>query len=172
MPLLTGPFVAVMLLLFAAGVLKTLSPATTANALRSMRLPSRAWMVRVLGVTEIAVAGWSVAAGGRLALASAAMLYLAFAIFVVVALRNRLPVQSCGCFGRNDTPPSTAHVAVDLIAALVILSMAATHPAPVGPALLDQTQIPVLAATATIAYLGYVLLAIFPATMAEVGRRR
>jgi hypothetical protein len=40
--------------------------------------------------------------------------YLAFAAFVVAALRAGTMVGSCGCFGREDTPPHLIHVVVDV----------------------------------------------------------
>ena len=43
-----------------------------------------------------------------------AVSYLAFAGFVVVALRSGKPISSCGCFGKVDTPPSPVHVVLDL----------------------------------------------------------
>ncbi len=50
--------------------------------------------------------------------------YLAFAGFVLVALRTRAPISSCGCFGKVDTPPSVVHVVIDLAAAAVAIGAA------------------------------------------------
>ena len=43
-----------------------------------------------------------------------AVSYLAFAGFVIVALRSGAPISSCGCFGKVDTPPSVVHVVLDV----------------------------------------------------------
>ena len=47
------------------------------------------------------------------------------AAFVVAALRRGTMIGSCGCFGRDETPPHALHVALDLglvaIAALTAL---------------------------------------------------
>ena len=50
--------------------------------------------------------------------------YLAFAGFVVVALRTGAPISSCGCFGKVDTPPSVVHVVLDLAFAGVAVAAA------------------------------------------------
>ena len=57
--------------------------------------------------------------GGPVFAALVAVSYLAFAGFVVVALRSGAPISSCGCFGKVDTPPSLVHVVIDLVLAAV-----------------------------------------------------
>lgn len=117
MEALAGPVVVVAALLTLAGSLKLLRPAPTAGALRAMRLPSSLGLVRVLGLGEVVV---GVAAGvtfARPLLVLLAAAYLAFAAFVIAALGANTPLQSCGCFGQTDTPPSAVHVALNLAAA-------------------------------------------------------
>jgi hypothetical protein len=60
-----------------------------------------------------------------------ALSYLAFAAFVVAALRRGTMVGSCGCFGREDTPPHVSHVVLNLVLAVVALSATTFGRAPV-----------------------------------------
>ncbi len=104
-------------LLAVGGVAKVFDPDPTEGALRAARLPSARWVVRVLGVAEISAALLGLVGPAR-ATAPAALLYLGFALFTLGAVRNRIPLQSCGCFGREDTPPSWLHVGYNGVAAL------------------------------------------------------
>jgi hypothetical protein len=82
-----------------------------------MRLPSAMPLVRLLGAGEVTV---GLAAGTTFArplLVLLAAAYLAFAAFVAAALNADTPLQSCGCFGQADTPPSAVHVGLNLAAA-------------------------------------------------------
>lgn len=104
------------LLLLASGPAKVWRPATTEAMLTELRLPAwRAFpqdaVVRGIGVAEIAVAVFVLAAGG---VVSAGLLALAFLSFALVALRllNTASTVDCGCFGRASAPISPAHVAV------------------------------------------------------------
>ncbi|HET7846614.1 MAG TPA: MauE/DoxX family redox-associated membrane protein, partial [Acidimicrobiia bacterium] len=86
-------------LLAASGVSKALDPDPTRGALKAAHLPSSRAAVVALGLIEVVAAMAGIVAGGRwLALAGA--LYLGFSVFTFAALRGRIPVQSCGCFGR------------------------------------------------------------------------
>src|SRR4051812_10747982 len=124
MEALAGPVVVVAALLALAGGLKVVRPAPTAGALRAMRLPAAVPLVRVLGVGEVAL---GVSAGipfARPLLVLLAAAYLAFAAFVMAALGANTPLQSCGCFGEADTPPSAVHVGLNLAAAVAALTAA------------------------------------------------
>lgn len=125
----TVPYATVLVVLAVAGAAKAVSPAMTAGALRRSGLPGTELTVRVGGVAEATLALLAAATGAPgLALAVAAS-YLAFAGFVVQALARRLPIGSCGCVGRLDTPPSGWHVVVDLAAAAVAIGAAGSGPA-------------------------------------------
>ncbi len=117
-------------LLALAGAAKVVEPRMTVGALRAMGLPAAvaspgavragAALELVLGVLAVVVGGaalWWLAAGS----------YLAFALFVLAALRRGRPIGTCGCFGREDTEPSARHLAVDLVltgaAAVVALGL-------------------------------------------------
>jgi hypothetical protein len=135
---LAGPVIVVSALLALAGGLKLLRPAPTAGALRALRLPSSLAIVRVLGLGEIVV---GVAAGvtfARPLLVLLAAAYLAFAAFVTAALAAEAPIQSCGCLGQTDTPPSAVHVALNLASAGTAFAAALTGTPGLGDTLADQ----------------------------------
>lgn len=101
---LTSVFLAGLLAL--AGGTKLLRPAATSQAALCLSgLPSRSWLVRLLGAGEVLVA---VAAllEAPFAAAVLAATYVAFTVFVGV------PLASCGCFAEPDVPPTPVHVAV------------------------------------------------------------
>jgi hypothetical protein len=152
-------------LLGAAGVAKTVDPEPTAGALRASGLPSRPWMVQLLGALEIAAAILGLAFGG-LWVTAAAVLYLGFVVFTWLAVRNVVPVQSCGCFGREDTPPSWFHVAFNLIALFGLVGVTATNGSPV-PWDAPVIQILVYLGFAALGtFLSYLLLTRLPQTLA------
>jgi hypothetical protein len=95
----------------------------------------------------------------------AAVLYLGFLVFTWLALRNVLPVQSCGCFGREDTPPSWFHVTFNLIALIALVIVGATNESPIpwdAPVL--ETSV-YLGYAALGAFLSYLLLTRLPQTL-------
>lgn len=159
-------------LLVIAGVSKGIEPRATAGALLAMRLPSALPLVRVLGLAEVFI-GVAVMVTGR-AVASAALTaaYLGFGGFVAIALARHLPIGSCGCFGKDDTPPSLIHLALN--AAGVAVGVATTL-APIGspsewlPAL-DPHRVPYLLFTAAALLFSYIILSELPKTM-RVARR-
>ena len=127
---LAGPFAIAAVLLAVGGALKAVRPHDTAQALAAVglrfpRVRSRAGRGsrrrcgrsghrrrRAPRRRTGALLRWS-----RLS-------YLAFAGFVVVALRSGAPISSCGCFGKVDTPPSVVHVVLDLAFAAVAAAAA------------------------------------------------
>jgi hypothetical protein len=114
MPAVTGPALTAALLLAFAGAAKAVDPAMTVGALRALGLPaSRTW-VRVGAAGELVVGLLAAAGGWAWIWWLVAASYLAFAAFVIAALRAGTMVGSCGCFGRDDTPPHPVHVVVDI----------------------------------------------------------
>ena len=105
-------------LLGASGIAKLIDPEPTTGAMGAARLPSSNLFSRLLGSTEVVVAVAALAVGGWLAVAAGALLYLGFTAFTVTALLRRVPLQSCGCFGREDTPPTAIHVVYNVSSAL------------------------------------------------------
>lgn len=129
-PPLSGPFLAISVLLAVAGVMKLYRPRFTAGALRGVGIPANETAVRLLGAAELAVGTWAVVTGGPAGAAAVGVFYVGFAVFVVVALRSGSPISSCGCFGSDDTPPSIGHLVLDVMASLVAFWVALN---PLGP---------------------------------------
>jgi uncharacterized membrane protein YphA (DoxX/SURF4 family) len=140
------------LLLIASGGSKIGDAAPTKGALRSAHLPATDLVVWVLGAAEVLAGAAALVAPGPFPALAVSALYLGFAGFVSVALARHLPLQSCGCFGRSDTPPTIGHVAYNLL-------MAVSVPFAAGaPRLVDR-----IASDASIglALLGFSLLGAF-----------
>jgi hypothetical protein len=135
---LSGPVLVLTALLALAGGFKLRRPVPTSGALRAMHLPSRLVYVRMLGATELVLGAAALVTGSRPLLALTAAAYLAFAAFVVMALLSGSPLQSCGCFGQRDTPPSAVHLAMNVTAAVVLLVAAAGNLPKPADVLADQ----------------------------------
>jgi hypothetical protein len=116
---LAGSFVAAALLLGAGGAFEVWRPAATVGALRALGVPASPPVVRGGGVLAVIVSAGSVVSLSRPSALALSVFYLLLAGFVVVALTRGVPLRSCGCFGRDDTPPTATHVVVDLAAAVV-----------------------------------------------------
>jgi hypothetical protein len=159
-----GPFLVAALLLTVAGALKAYDPATTAGALRraGLRVPPMA--VRVGGVVEGVVGVTAIVTGGPIAAALVAVSYLLFTGFVLVALVRHLPIGSCGCFGKIDTPPSVIHVVLNVGAIVTATAVALGPGGGVGDVLADQELLglPFLLFVATATYLAFLSLTTLP----------
>lgn len=120
-------------LLAVAGTAKVVEPQYTSGALQATGLPSGIWVVRSLGMAELMAGIAGLVLGGPMA-APAAVFYTGFCVFTANALRRNVPLQSCGCLGREDTPPSTLHLTFNLTAAaaLIAVSLANLAPIPTG----------------------------------------
>lgn len=109
--------------LLLAALQKLVMPAPAAEALRSAGLPVPRGVVRVGAGMEAVAAGGALLSGWPVFAAVVALCYLAFAAFIVRALRRPGAVPSCGCFGapRNGsaTPPTWTHFVFDLAAAVI-----------------------------------------------------
>jgi hypothetical protein len=96
-------------LLVVSGVPKLANPHATIAALRSV---GARWVgpitVRSLTAIEIGAGLSAITVGGRWADGAVGLLYLGFTAFLIRALRT--PTASCGCTGRDDTPPTAAHL--------------------------------------------------------------
>lgn len=140
---LAGPFAAFALLLILAGVAKAARPLPTVRALRSVKLPASKTAVRALGAGEAILAVVALAAEGPVAgsigAALVAISYASFAAFVFYARARGGTISSCGCFGKADSPPTAAHIIVNLVAAATA-AVAAIWPA--GSALSELAHSP------------------------------
>jgi hypothetical protein len=170
-PLLSGPFLAISILLAVAGLMKLYRPGFTTGALRAAGLPASDGLVRLLGVAEIVVGIGAVAAGGTVWAVAVGLFYLGFTVFVLIALRSGAPISSCGCFGSPDTPPGIGHVILDLAAAVVAFVSAVDPPGPwvglTGAGL--STIVPFLMFSGATVYLMYAIVNVLPQRQARAG---
>jgi hypothetical protein len=125
MSALTGPGLVAAALLVVAGAAKVVDPANTVGALQALRLPSSPTLVRSGAAAEAAIGAAAIVAGGTAWWALVAASYLAFAGFVLAAMRAGTMIGSCGCFGHEDTPPHPVHVVLDVVLAGVAAAAAA-----------------------------------------------
>jgi hypothetical protein len=165
---LAGPFLVTVALLLAGGALKVVRPAFTARAMREMGLPVSATAVRAVAVAEVAIAAGALVGGGRILAALVAASYAGFAAFVAAALRRGVPVSSCGCFGADDTPPTTVHLVLNLAAVAVAGAVALSGSGAGGLTEITTLEgslllrVAFLASTAASVWLAYVALAVLP----------
>lgn len=127
---LAGPLFVILGVLIVAGAAKLARPHPTAGALRSLGVPAPVRAARSLGATEILAAVTAALTGNPVAFAAVTALYAGFALFVLWALGSGATV-SCGCFGRDDTPPTAGHVAFNAAAATVA-GLAVADPVSLG----------------------------------------
>ena len=152
-------------LLIASGGAKLADRAPTRGALSAAGLPSSDAFVVALALTEVAAGAAALVVRSPFAALLVAVLYLGFAVFVLHALRRGLPIQSCGCFGKVDAPPTSTHVVVTLLLAVGAVGAAS------GTRLVDRlAETPTmgtafLVMTSIGAYLTYLLLAELPRTL-------
>lgn len=154
-------------LLIMSGGSKLVDPEPTRGALKATGLPSATAVAIMLGVWEIVAGATALAFGGALGGGMLAVTYLGFAGFVGFALARDLPIQSCGCFGRDDTPPTWLHVAVNLSAAAAGIWIAVTGTGDLLATLGEQplAGVPYIAFVGIGVYALYLLLAELPQTL-------
>jgi hypothetical protein len=160
-------------LLIGSGGMKLIDREPTRGALKAARLPSSEVAVVVLAAIEMLVGiGVILVDRPEVALGFAAV-YAGFAGFVVYALRNQLPIQSCGCFGRSDTPPTWVHLVIDVAFAASGVGVAMSTSVAARLESASAWGATSLLGMATIgAYVTYLLLAELPATMTAVRGNR
>src|SRR3546814_20863067 len=101
----------------------------TVGALRAMRLPSSALLVRAGSAAELVLGVAAIVLGGAVLWWLVAVSYLAFAGFVLAALRKGTMIGTCGCFARAETPPHWLHVALNAVLAVGAAPVAVQSPA-------------------------------------------
>jgi hypothetical protein len=120
MPIIAGPFHIITGLLLIAGAAKLVRPGPTADVASAAGIPASRLVVRVFAIAEIVAAAAAIALGGPAAAAAVAVMYLAFAGFVVMLKMRGIKTAGCGCFGQeSEDPPGYLHVSVDVAAALI-----------------------------------------------------
>jgi hypothetical protein len=166
--LVAGPFAAFALLLAMAGVAKAVRPRSTSRALKAAGLPSATALVRLLGAGEAVLAVLGLTVAGPVPAALVSISYASFAGLVGYAKARGLAISSCGCFGKPDTPPTAAHVVVNLAAAaLAAIAAIASGRSPLGQlAHSPGAGVPFAALVLVVAALGYLALAEWPRLVA------
>jgi hypothetical protein len=160
----SGPFLIAALLLGAAGLAKSVDPTMTVGALRGIGLDIPPFGVRAVGAFEAALAVAAAATGAPVLAFGVAVSYVVFTLFVVVALARRLPIGTCGCFGKIDTPPSWIHVGVNLGAAASAVAVAVADGGGIAGVLRAQPAagIPFLLLVVVGAYAAFTALTVVP----------
>jgi hypothetical protein len=151
-------------LLVAAGFLEFRRPTATVDALDRLGLSVPPSVVKgfalvggFVGVLALGAGGGTV---GRIAAALVACAYVGFTLFVAATLVRDDPLASCGCFGRDDTPPGVTHIVLDVAAASAAVAVVAAPGNGFRGVVMDQpvAGIPFLAITALCALFAYKLL--------------
>ena len=119
-------------LLILTGIAKLRRPNDTARALRSMNIPVPRLTTSLVASGEVVVGACALVLGSSLLFAVQAGLYTAFLIWVAAALVKDVPIASCGCLGREDTPPYWGHVILNGIAVVASAAAAISGQMPVA----------------------------------------
>jgi hypothetical protein len=117
--ILSAPLAVAAVVLVVAGALKVADPVPAVGALRQLGVPAGNGSVRAVALLEVAVGAAALVLAGPVPAVLVAISYLAFTGVVIAALRAGTMISSCGCFGRDDTPPDASHVLVNLALAAV-----------------------------------------------------
>ena len=152
------------LLLVISGTPKLINPSATRQALASLGLPSSPPAVRAIAVWEILVGAAVIIVGGWVAALLLTLTYAAFAAFIVAARLSPSRVSSCGCFGQEDSPPTTVHLVADLAGvAIGLVAAFASAPSFVDMAG-DQPAagIPMVIFIAVGTWLAYLVISVLP----------
>ena len=167
-----GPFVVAALLLAIAGGLKAYDPTMTVGALRAAGRRVPGGVVRSAGGVEAVLAIAAAITGFPVLAGAVGVSYLLFTAFVIVALTRHLPIGTCGCFGRVDTPPSVWHVVVNLGAATSAFAVAARDGGGIASVVRDQplAGVPFLLLVLAGAYAAFAVLTVVPQLVAQRSR--
>jgi uncharacterized membrane protein len=135
---LAALFAVAATVLLLGGALKAVRTSDTVGALAALGVTVAPIVVSVGGLGEAVLGAAALTIGGRVTAALVAASYLAFAVFVIVALVRGAPISSCGCLGRIDTPPTVTHLVIDLAGAAVAIAVAVVPDAAPVEVLDDQ----------------------------------
>ncbi len=159
-----GPYGVAAALLVVAGFLEFRRPGATVDALGRLGLAVPPSIVQVLAVLGGLVGAVALVAGGgpvgRGAATLVAVAYVGFTLFVAATIVRDDPLASCGCFGRDDTPPGVTHIVLDIAAASAAVAVVAAPGDGFRGAVANQpvAGIPFIAVTALCAVFAYKLL--------------
>ena len=137
-------------LLIVTGLAKLVRPHDVQRALAAFGFPRIPGVGLMIGFVEVAVGAGALVIPE--ALWTQAAMYSVFAIWVTMALRLKVPIASCGCLGRPDTPPTAFHVFLDLIAAVVSLGAAAGPPLAIESGMAAVAQVVVIVIGVVLSY--------------------
>ena len=165
--IVAAPFLAAAGLLVAAGAPKIADPLPLVRALRSARLPAGPGRVRALAVGEVVVGAAAVVHPSAATALLVAAAYAGFTGFIALALARGGVLESCGCFGKADTPPTRAHLV--LTAGLSASAVALAVAPPSGPVwsaavLTRPVTLALLGSTVLLAALAHAVMAVLPLT--------
>lgn len=177
MNIAAGPFAIAAVLLIIGGAAKVGAPSDTATALAGVGLRIPAAVVRIGAAFEVLVGLYALVIADRAAAALVVLSFAAFFGFVWLALVRRVPIATCGCFGRADSPPSVVHLAIDAGAVLAAAAVVVDPGAALTDVIGDQplAGAPYLLLVVTGVYLAYMAMTALPRTLAlvrEIERRR
>lgn len=117
-----SPAVAIFsILLVITGTAKLRRPRDTASALHKLHVPSPMPVTIAVSLIEVTVGLAALLSGAPFWYALQAGLFAVFLVWVTAALVLKVPIASCGCLGRDDTPPYWGHIALNVIAVAVSL---------------------------------------------------
>jgi hypothetical protein len=120
--------------LVVGGALKLVDPSGTVGAARALGVPLGPDAVRVLAVVELFLGTLALSVSSPVIAALVAVSYAAFLAVTALALVRKLPIDSCGCLGKLETPPSWRHLVV--LGAAFLGAIGSTADA--DPALLER----------------------------------
>ena len=166
-------------LLALAGAFKMKDPAPTVGAMRALHLPASLMSVRLMGFVEVVIGLVAALTGSAIAMGLVGIAYVAFVLIVLAAMNAKTQIQSCGCFGKTDTPPSLVHLGANSVFAVVALASAFKGTETLPEMLANQPMfaLPFLVTFAVALYLVVLGLTVLPSSrrpqlVASVGRQR
>jgi hypothetical protein len=98
--------------LVVGSALKLVDPSGTVGASRALGVPLGTDAVRVLAAVELLLGALALSVSSPVVAALVAVSYAVFFGVTVLALVRSLPIDSCGCLGKLETPPSWRHLVV------------------------------------------------------------
>lgn len=138
------------LLLILTGIAKIRAPKDVARAIAALGLPVWTALGVVIGVLEVGVG--ALAFLSEPGLLAQGVLYAGFSGWILLALLRDVPLASCGCLGKDDTPPTRAHLVMNLIGVAVSLGAVTEGPIRSVGGLGSVAQIAVVGVGVLLAY--------------------
>ncbi len=170
---LAGPLHLLAVVLVVSGIGKLIAPQPAADAMRDAALPvpfrGRAASGVGLGAIEASVGLVALSVPTWWAAGALGAVYLGFAGFIL-RLRAQDGAAGCGCFGSASTPPGTAHLVVNIVAAVTAFATAALG----VPDIVDvfDDGLGVAIPYVSLLAVGAALVLVGPALSSELGRVR